>query len=154
MEHEKHGRIPKRLFMFIYLLLLYIYTFPEMASILRPQYMYRHYLGSRTSVSNDKIYIKEDLAFKDSCIQFNSNLNLPKCWVELSSFSRAIVVFYFEVKKNDGQPWVWTAGQVVTSLYSSLPCSTQTTDKRTDVWSRPSCICNQIFSPKKLGFPP
>ena len=29
-----------------------------------------------------------------------------------------------------------------------------TTDKRTDVWSRPSCIYTQIFSPKKLVFPP
>ena len=28
------------------------------------------------------------------------------------------------------------------------------TDKRTDVWSRPSCIYTQIFSPKKTGFPP
>ena len=27
-----------------------------------------------------------------------------------------------------------------------------TTDKRTDVWSRPSCIYTQIFSPKKTGF--
>ena len=30
----------------------------------------------------------------------------------------------------------------------------QPTDKRTDVWSRPSCIYTQIFSPKKLVFPP
>ena len=29
-----------------------------------------------------------------------------------------------------------------------------TTDKRTDVWSRPSCIYTQIFSPKKTGFSP
>ena len=28
------------------------------------------------------------------------------------------------------------------------------TDKRTDVWSRPSCIYTQIFSPKKTVFPP
>ena len=28
------------------------------------------------------------------------------------------------------------------------------TDKRTDVWSRPSCIYTQIFSPKKPGFSP
>ena len=27
------------------------------------------------------------------------------------------------------------------------------TDKRTDVWSRPSCIYTQILSPKKTGFP-
>ena len=26
----------------------------------------------------------------------------------------------------------------------------QITDKRIDVWSRPSCICTQISSPKKL----
>ena len=28
----------------------------------------------------------------------------------------------------------------------------RTTDKRTDVWSRPSCIYTQIFSPKKTVF--
>ena len=28
-----------------------------------------------------------------------------------------------------------------------------TTDKRTDVWYRPSCIYTQTFSPKKTGFP-
>ena len=28
------------------------------------------------------------------------------------------------------------------------------TDKRRDVWSRPSCIYTQIFSPKKTGFSP
>ena len=31
-------------------------------------------------------------------------------------------------------------------------CSSSTTDKRTDVWSRPSCIYTQIFSPKKMFF--
>ena len=30
-------------------------------------------------------------------------------------------------------------------------CQVATTDKRTDVWSRPSCIYTQIFSPKKTG---
>ena len=29
-----------------------------------------------------------------------------------------------------------------------------TTDKRTDVWSRPSCIYTQIFSPEKMIFSP
>ena len=33
-------------------------------------------------------------------------------------------------------------------------CDTTATDKRTDVWSRPSCIYTQIFSPKKTGFSP
>ena len=38
---------------------------------------------------------------------------------------------------------------------ASETCSTDpSTDKRTDVWSRPSCIYTQIFSPKKTGFPP
>ena len=31
-------------------------------------------------------------------------------------------------------------------------CILMATDKRTDVWSRPSCIYTQIFSPKKTGF--
>ena len=31
-------------------------------------------------------------------------------------------------------------------------CSSSTTDKRTDVWSRPSCIYTQMFSPKKMFF--
>ena len=31
-----------------------------------------------------------------------------------------------------------------------LYTSTKFTDKRTDVWSQPSCIYTQIFSPKKL----
>jgi hypothetical protein len=30
----------------------------------------------------------------------------------------------------------------------------KTTDKRTDVWSRPSCIYTKNFSPKKTGFLP
>ena len=30
----------------------------------------------------------------------------------------------------------------------------EATDKRTDVWSWPSCINTQIFSPKKIGFFP
>jgi hypothetical protein len=36
-------------------------------------------------------------------------------------------------------------------LFHSIhfPCSISTADKRTDVWSRPSCIYSQIFSPKK-----
>ena len=49
------------------------------------------------------------------------------------------------------------------ALWSELPIFVQklsgpwwlsATDKRTDVWSRPSCIYTQIFSPKKLVFPP
>ena len=28
------------------------------------------------------------------------------------------------------------------------------TDKRTDIWSQPSCIHTQIFNPKKTGFSP
>ena len=40
-------------------------------------------------------------------------------------------------------------------LFHSIhfPCSISTADRRTDVWSRPSCIYTQIFSPKKTGFP-
>ena len=57
---------------------------------------------------------------------------------------------------------------VASSLYSAVVCivylpmdSEQScglitqplsTDKRTDVWSRPSCIYTQIFSPKKNWF--
>jgi hypothetical protein len=35
-------------------------------------------------------------------------------------------------------------------IFTNFP----TTDKRTDVWSRPSYIYTKIFSPKKNGFSP
>ena len=37
-------------------------------------------------------------------------------------------------------------------LLKSKLLSTKCTDKRTDVWSQPSCIYTQIFSPKKNVF--
>ena len=40
------------------------------------------------------------------------------------------------------------------SNFRVLKLVAESTDKRTDVWSRPSCIYTQIFSPKKNWFFP
>jgi hypothetical protein len=54
----------------------------------------------------------------------------------------------------------FVAGKSKDVTVTTLPFSTmenvslRTTDKRTDFWSRPSCIYTQIFSPKKTGFSP
>ena len=41
-----------------------------------------------------------------------------------------------------------------TQIATYLLTFPRSTDKRTDVWSRPSCLSTQIFSPKKTGFSP
>jgi hypothetical protein len=55
---------------------------------------------------------------------------------------------------------IWRAGPIekysndISTLLSFSNTGVLITDKRPDVWSRPSCIYTQIFSPKKNWFFP
>ena len=65
---------------------------------------------------------------------------------------KSVMQVFLYLKLRDPCPWAWALSLHV-SYVVHLALDT---DKRIEVWSRPSysCIYTQIFSPKKLVFPP
>ena len=96
---------------------------------------------------------KKQVSFDSTNSQFNkmefktSNQKI-ECFVSFCFFTAGLlllasIIFVITLSIN---PYLFTKDMITKVLY--------TTDKRTDVWSLPSCIYTQIFSSKKNWFFP
>ena len=76
--------------------------------------------------------------------------NDPNCIGQMFLIKNGAAVSTGSTSKDDAFQGIF--GTAILNLVAGDQVSP--TDKRKDVWSRPSCIYAQIFSPKKTGFPP